>query len=180
MTSRTLAISNPDGKEGRPIMREMFAGEYACKLDDKGRFSVPTSLREPFSLSEGGDARRAMLVKSQREQCLWLLPMPYWHALLELQQQRLSERESRLFMHHVVYDVVEVEMDRANRLLVPRRLREHIGAHDNVVLVGMYDHLEVWGSQSWSSHVAALEEEHGTTLNDMLRMPSLAPSLSSA
>ena len=162
------------------VVREMFAGEYVCKLDDKGRFSVPTSLREPFSPSEGGDARRAMLVKSRRERCLWLLPVPYWHALLELQQQRLSERESRLFMHHVVYDVVEVEMDRANRFLVPRRLREHIGADDDVVLVGMYDHLEVWGRRAWSSHVAALEREHEMTLSDVLRMPTLKPTLSGA
>lgn len=161
-------------------MRDMFAGEYTCKLDDKGRFAVPTSLREPFSLSEGGEAKRAMLVKSQRELCLWLLPVSYWHALLELQQQRLSERESRLFMHHVVYDVVEAEMDRTNRLLIPRRLREHIGASDNLVLVGMYDHLEVWGSQAWSSHVAALEAEHEMTLSDVLRMPSLRPALSDA
>ena len=162
------------------VVREMFAGVYACRLDDKGRFSVPISLREPFSLSEVSDTRRAMLVKSQRERCLWLLPVPYWHALLELQQQRLSERESRLFMHHVVYDVVEVEMDRANRFLVPRRLREHIGADNDVVLVGMYDHLEVWGSRAWSSHVAALEQEHEMTLSDVLRMPSLKPSLSGA
>ena len=83
-------------------MREMFAGEYACKLDEKGRFSVPMPLRQPFGLSEGSGTRRAMLVKSQRERCLWLLPVPNWRALLELQQQRLSERESRLFMHHEV------------------------------------------------------------------------------
>lgn len=159
-------------------MRDIFAGEYVCKLDDKGRFSVPPSLREAFSLSEYSDTRRAMLVKSQREPCLWLLPVPHWRALLELQQERLSERESRLFMHHMVYDVVESEMDRANRLLVPRRLREHIGAHDNIVLVGMYDHLEVWSSQTWASHLAALEEEHETTLSDVLRMPSLKPALS--
>lgn len=161
-------------------MRDMFAGEYACKLDDKGRFSVPTSLREPFSLSQDPCAKRAMLVKAQRERCLWLLPVPHWHALLELQQQRLSERESRLFMHHVAYDAVEVEMDRVNRFLVPRRLREHIGASDHLVLVGMYDHLEVWGRQAWSSHVAALEEEHEMTLGDVLRIPSLRPALSDA
>ena len=161
-------------------MREMFAGEYACKLDEKGRFSVPIPLRQPFGFSEGSGTRRAMLVKSQRERCLWLLPVPNWRALLELQQQRLSERESRLFMHHVVYDVVEVEMDRANRFLVPRRLREHIGADDDVVLVGMYDHLEVWGRGAWSSHVAALEQEHEMTMGDVLRMPVLKPTLSGA
>ena len=160
-------------------MRDMFAGEYACKLDDKGRFSVPAPLRESFSLS-GADTKRAMLVKSPRELCLWLLPVSHWHTLLELQQRRLSERESRLFMHHVVYDAAAVEMDRANRLLLPRRLREHLGIHDDVVLVGMYDHLEVWDSRAWSSHVATLEAEHETTLGDVLRMPSLKPALSGA
>ena len=159
-------------------MRGIFAGEYACKLDDKGRFSVPTSLREPFSLSDSSKAKRAMLVKSPQERCLWLLPVPQWNALLAFQQERLSERESRLFMHHVAYDVAEVEMDRANRLLLPRRLREHIGVNDNIVLVGMYDHLEVWSSQTWSSHLAALEAEHETTLSDVLRMPGLRPALS--
>lgn len=161
-------------------MRDMFAGEYACKLDDKGRFSVPTSLRDSFCRSDPGDTRRAVLVKSPRERCLWLLPLPHWRALLELQRRRLNEDESRLFMHHVVYDIVEVEMDRANRFLVPRRLREHIGAGNDVVLVGLYDHLEVWDSQAWSCHVAALEEEHRTTLGDVLRMPSLAPAFTAA
>ena len=161
-------------------MGDMFAGEYACKLDDKGRFSVPASLRDSFRLSGLADSRRAVLVKSPRERCLWLLPVPHWHALLELQQRRLNEAESRLFMHHMLYDMVEIDMDRANRFLVPRRLREHIEAGSDVVLVGMYDHLEVWDGRSWSRHVAALEEEHRTALGDVLRMPSLTPAFTAA
>ena len=161
-------------------MREIFAGEYACKLDDKGRFSVPASLRDSFCLSDPGDTRRAVVVKSPREQCLWLLPLSHWRALLEYQQRRLNEGESRLFMHHIVYDMVEVDMDRANRFLVPRRLREHIGAGSDIVLVGMYDHLEVWDGQTWLRHLAALEEEHKMSLGDVLRMPSLTPAFSAA
>ena len=161
-------------------MREMFAGEYPCKLDDKGRFSVPASLRNSFCLADHGDARRAVLVKSPRERCLWLLPVPHWRALLELQRRRLNEGESRLFMHYMAYDMVDVEMDRANRFLVPRRLREHIEADSDVVLIGMYDHLEVWDGRTWSCHVAALEEEHKMTLGDVLRMPSLTPASSAA
>ena len=161
-------------------MRDMFAGEYACKLDDKGRFSVPASLRAAFRLSSLGEARRAVLVKSRQERCLWLVPVPHWHALLELQRRRLNEGESRLFMHHMLYDMVEIDMDRAHRFLVPRRLREHISAGGSIVLVGMYDHLEVWDGQAWSRHVAALEEEHKTTLGDVLRMPSLTAAFTAA
>ena len=97
-------------------MREMFAGEYACKLDEKGRFSVPMPLRQPFGLSEGSGTRGGRCWSNHSENdAFGCFPCRTGALLLELQQQRLSERESRLFMHHVVYDVVEVEMDRANR-----------------------------------------------------------------
>jgi MraZ protein len=100
----------------------------------------------------------------------------HWHMLLTIQQQRLNERESRLFMHYMVSDVSEVEIDRTSRVLVPRKLREHAGIGEDVVLVGMYDRLEVWGSQVWVSHLNELEEEHETSLSKVLSMPSIKPS----
>ena len=80
----------------------MFAGEFPCKLDDKGRFAVPSSLRERFVLAGNPEIKKAVLVKSQQEQCLWLFPVQFWYALLEVQRQRLTESESRLFMHYMV------------------------------------------------------------------------------
>jgi MraZ protein len=91
----------------------MFAGEFSCKLDDKGRFAVPSSLRERFALPGTPEVKKAVLVKSQQERCLWLFPLPLWYELLEVQRQRLTEPESRLFMHYVVSEVLEVEVDRA-------------------------------------------------------------------
>src|SRR5919204_4249407 len=96
----------------------MFAGEYPCKLDDKGRFAMPASLREYFAMPGDPEVKKAVLVKSQQERCLWLFPLQHWYALLEVQRQRLTERESRLFMHYVASDVAEVEIDRASRVLV--------------------------------------------------------------
>lgn len=154
----------------------MFAGEFPCKLDEKGRFAMPTSLREYFMLQGSADIRKAVLVKSQQERCLWLFPVQHWHTLLEEQRKRLSDRESRLFMHYMVSDVCEVEIDRTSRVLVPRKLREQAGIGEDVVLVGMYDHLEIWGSQVWLSHISELEEEHEMSLSKVLSMPSIKPS----
>jgi len=111
----------------------MFAGEFPCKLDDKGRFAMPASLREHFAMPGHLEVKKAVLVKSQQERCLWLFPLHHWYTLLEVQRQRLNERESRLFMHYVVSDVVEVEIDRASRVLVPRKLREHAGIGEDTV-----------------------------------------------
>ena len=158
----------------------MFAGEFPCKLDDKGRFAMPASLREYFALPGHAEVKKAVLVKSQQEHCLWLFPLQNWYALLEMQRQRLNERESRLFMHFVVSEVVEVEIDRASRVLVPRKLREHAGISEDAILVGMYDRLEVWGSEIWQTHLSELEEEHEMSLGKVLSMPSIRPSFPGA
>lgn len=154
----------------------MFAGEFPCKLDDKGRFAVPASLRERFALPGNPEMKKGVLVKSQQERCLWLFPLQHWYDLLEVQRQRLTERESRLFMHYMVADVIELEIDRASRVLIPRKLREESGIGEDVVLVGMYDRLEVWSSDIWLTHLNQLEEEHELSLGKVLHMPSVKPS----
>jgi len=154
----------------------MFAGEFPCKLDDKGRFAMPSSLREHFALPGNPEMKKAVLVKSQQERCLWLFPLQHWYELLEVQRQRLTEQESRLFMHYVVSEVIEVEIDRASRVLVPRKLREETGIGEDVVLVGLYDRLEVWSSSTWLTHLSQLEEEHELSLSKVLSMPSIKPS----
>lgn len=137
---------------------------------------MPTSLRDYFTLQGNTDLRKAVLVKSQQEPCLWLFPVQHWHTILAMQQDRLNERESRLFMHYMVSDICEIEIDRTSRVLVPRKLREHAGIGEDVILVGMYDRLEVWGSQVWLSHLNELEEEHEMSLSKVLSMPSIKPS----
>jgi len=158
----------------------MFAREFPCKLDDKGRFAMPASLREYFAIPGNGEVKKAVLVKSQQERCLWLFPLQNWHKLLEVQRERLNERESRLFMHYVVADVAVIEIDRASRVLVPRKLREHADIGEDAVLVGMYERLEVWGSETWVVHLSELEEEHEMSLSKVLAMPSIRPSFPGA
>jgi MraZ protein len=155
----------------------LFAGEFPCKLDEKGRFAVPASLRDHFGVPGNPAIKKAVLVKSQQERCLWLFPLPHWDKLLEVQRQRLTEHESRLFMHFMVADVVEVEIDRTSRVLIPRKLREENDIDEEVILVGMYDRLEVWSSTTWKTHISQLEEEHELSLSKVLSMPSIKPSV---
>ena len=155
----------------------MFAGEFPCKLDEKGRFAMPAALRDRFAQPDNPEVKKAVLVKSQQEPCLWLFPVQHWVEVLELQRQRLTERESRLFMHYMVSNVIEIEIDRSSRVLIPRKLREEAGIGEDVVLVGMYDRLEVWGIEMWQTHLTHLEEEHELSLGKVLSMPSIKPSL---
>ena len=67
-------------------------------------------------------------------------------------------------------------LDRASRVLIPRKLREHAGIKEDAVLVGMYDRLEIWGGDVWLTHLSQLEDEHEMSLGKVLQMPSIKPS----
>jgi MraZ protein len=83
-------------------------------------------------------------------------------------------------MHYMVADVIEVEIDRASRVLIPRKLREDNDIGEEVILVGMYDRLEVWSNSTWKAHISHLEEEHELSLSKVLHMPSIKPSVPGA
>ena len=80
-------------------------------------------------------------------------------------------------MHYLVSDLIEIEIDRASRVLIPRKLREHASIGEEAVLVGMYDRLEIWGSDTWLLHLSKLEDEHEMSLGKVLQMPSVKPSM---
>lgn len=78
-------------------------------------------------------------------------------------------------MHFMVSEVIEVEIDRASRMLVPRKLRDHAGIKEDAILVGMYDRLEIWGQDTWHTHLSQLEDEHEMALGKVLQLPSIKP-----
>jgi MraZ protein len=78
-------------------------------------------------------------------------------------------------MHYMVSEVIEAEIDRASRILIPRKLREHAGIGEEVMLVGLYDRLEIWGNDAWLAHLSDLEDEHEMSLGKVLQMPSVKP-----
>ena len=72
------------------------------------------------------------------------------------------------------------KLDDKGRFAMPASLREHAGIGEDAVLVGMYDRLEVWGSETWVVHLSELEEEHEMSLGKVLSMPSIKPSFPGA
>lgn len=147
----------------------MFAGEFRCKLDDKGRFFIPSSIRELLDKGKPDQTKSVMFVRGQTE-CLWLYALQDWEQKLARARESLDDDQSRLFMHFIVSETTTSEIDRSGRICVPRRLRELAGIEDEIVVIGMYDRLEVWSLEEWNSYLARLEEKYETSLNKILNV----------
>ena len=147
----------------------MFAGEFRCKLDDKGRFFIPSSIRELLDKGKPDQTKSVIFVRGQTE-CLWLYSLSDWEQKLARARETLDDDQSRLFMHFIVSETMGSEIDRAGRICVPRRLRELSGIEDEIVVIGMYDRLELWSLEEWNSYLARMEEKYETSLNKILNV----------
>jgi transcriptional regulator MraZ len=147
----------------------VFAGEFRCKLDDKGRFFIPSSIRELLDKGKPDQTKSVMFVRGQTE-CLWLYALQDWEHKLARARESLDDDQSRLFMHFIVSETMGSEIDRSGRICVPRRLRELSGIEEEIVVIGMYDRLELWSLEEWNSYLARMEEKYETSLNKILNV----------
>jgi len=133
----------------------VFVGEHLCKVDEKGRFLIPSPLREQFQ-TEGN---QVMFLRNT-EQTLWMYSAKEWEKVLERTRATLDEDQSRLFMHHVMAQAGASDIDKAGRVLIPSRLRKLVPMDDDqeIYLVGMYHRLEIWGPSEWRRYLTRNED----------------------
>jgi MraZ protein len=145
----------------------MFAGEFRCSVDDKGRFVLPPVFRGAFPLDDEQLVRSVILLKSL-DHSLWLYRSRDWEGKLAATRQHLDDEQSRLFMHYVVAESAPSEVDKNGRLSIPKRLREYAEIDGDVVLIGLYDRIELWSPFRWEAYLSRLEERHEMTLGKIL------------
>lgn len=135
----------------------MFAGEYLCKVDEKGRFIVPSPIREQIE----AQGQAVMFLKGP-EQSLLLYSLQEWEKVLERTRAALDEDQSRLFMHHVVSEAGSSELDKTGRILIPGRLRKLVPVDEDleIVLVGLFHRMEVWNPSEWRRYLTRKEDDY--------------------
>ncbi len=133
----------------------MFAGSYPCKVDEKGRFIVPSPIREQIE----AEGQAVMFLKGPEESIL-LYSMKEWDKVLERTRTTLDEEQSRLFMHFIVSEAGTSEIDKAGRILIPSRLRKLVPLDEDqeIVLVGMFHRMEIWNPSEWRRYVTKSED----------------------
>ncbi|HEV8540357.1 MAG TPA: hypothetical protein VGQ60_04270 [Nitrospiraceae bacterium] len=147
----------------------MFAGSYPCKLDEKGRFIVPSPMRERLETEGNG----VVFIKGP-EQSLWVYSTAEWEKVLAGVRAKLDEDQSRLFMHTVVSEAGTSEVDKAGRILIPGRLRKMVPVEEDleIVLVGLFNHMEIWNPSEWRRYLSRNDEKREQALSKISNLLS--------
>jgi MraZ protein len=124
-----------------------LTGTYQCSLDEKGQLTLPRALRDQLSGSD------TVLLSPGPDKCLWLTNQPHLERLGErLDQSQANEADVRVFKRLYFAQTEKLSINGDGRVIVPERLREFAELHQEVVLVGIDDHFEVWDASRWRSY----------------------------
>ena len=123
-------------------------GTHSYQLDPKGRISLPARFRE--ALADG-----AFLTLGQ-DGCLYCFPRAEWEARAEeVRRAPLSDPDGRAYARMFFGSAEPVELDAQGRLVVPQRLRAQVGISREVVVVGVFDRLEIWDREAHERYLEA-------------------------
>ena len=126
----------------------MFRGNYAAKIDDKGRLKVPNAFRALLEKEHGTE----LFVTSLTGEYVRLYPMPVWLAHEEKLARVPSTHPARLrYFDRVNYYGQPAQMDSQGRVVIHPRLRDSAGMMGDVDVFGQYDTLDVWNHERFLS-----------------------------
>jgi MraZ protein len=122
-----------------------FIGDYTCKVDVKGRIILPVAFKKQMP-AEALD--HFVVRKDIFENCLVLYPIDDWNRQLEKIRKKINpyNREHNMFLRNFFKGTAELSLDNNNRLLIPKRFMDLIGADRDVVLAGQDGRIEIWAA----------------------------------
>jgi MraZ protein len=124
-----------------------LTGTFPCNLDDKHTITLPRAIRD--QLGQGD----MVLVTPGPDQCLWLTNQAHLDRLADrLEHSPAKEVDVRVFKRLYYAQTEKVTMSADGRVQISERLAQFAGLHQEVVLVGIDDHFELWDVNRWKQY----------------------------
>lgn len=122
-----------------------FIGDYTCKVDVKGRIILPAAFKKQLP---AGAEDHFVVRKDIFETCLVLYSIEDWNRQIEKIRKTINpyNREHNKFLRNFYKGTAELFLDANNRMLIPKRLLDLIGADRDVVLAGQDGRIEIWAA----------------------------------
>ncbi len=125
----------------------MFFGTFYHNLDNKGRMVIPSKFRKTL-----GETAKVYIIEGF-EGCLSIYPENHFQTLMHnLEKLTYTNTHHRAYVRTILSSIVELEVDSHHRLSLPKAVLERYQIGDDVSIIGVGDHFEIWNSGSYESY----------------------------
>ena len=133
-----------------------FIGEYESTIDAKGRFLLPSGFKKQLPEQES----YLFVINRGFEKCLTLYPIQSWEPIFkEISQLNDFDPKVREFRRYFLNGAVQLELDSAGRVLLPKNLMEHASLEKDIVLVSAINKIEIWDKNKYQQFFESFSPE---------------------
>ena len=137
-------------------------GNFIFTLDNKGRLTIPSKMRQQLVgdlyLSLGFEKTIELRTSNQFND---------WKNVLLTKSS--TNAHARQMQRAILGNTYLIKMDDKGRINIPIHLMKNTPIKDNVVVVGMFERIEIWDSKAWDDFMSkvgtGLLEEAAETLD---------------
>lgn|SRR5690554_2697776 len=138
--------------------------EYASKLDAKGRLVLPSKLKASLPETEGN----TFVLMRYFEPCLTLFTMVEYNKLAsKVAGLNDMKKENRNIQRNFFRRSVEVELDSAGRILIPKSMLQAANIDKDVLIMGSGKRIEIWNPETFYEKFNMDDEELADSVDDV-------------
>ena len=136
----------------------MLTGEYNVSIDEKGRTSIPSRLKNEL------DTSTVFITKSSdARKCLQVLKVEDFNKLAErLLNGTYGEfsNDYKILQMRIIAPAQEMQFDKAGRVMIPQSLRAFAGIElkSEIIIIGMVNRLEIWNKEEYENCISASDD----------------------
>ena len=130
----------------------LLTGEYQHVVDGKGRVLVSNKLRGQIDVDEHG-SNFYLVLGANGVLCLY--PEKYFEQIVLAVAPGAAAPDEAVAFERISFALAsKIELDGQGRLLLSEKLRKRAGLKDDITLVGVRDHIELWNSGDWEQYLS--------------------------
>lgn len=150
-------------------MGNSLIGSYSARFDQSGRIKIPEKFRSAIEEEYG----KELFITSLTDEAVQLYPLPVWEELTGIANEGALHLKPtvRKFMLRVNRKGMKYQIDSKGRILITQSLRERAKLEDEVEVIGLSNHLEIWNKNILDETL----EKRPLTNEDFENMAELLP-----
>lgn len=139
----------------------MFMGEFNCKIDNKGRITLPSKFREQLE-------NTTFVITRGLDNCIDLYPMDRWNEKMKiLEAIKTTNKNQRTYARFLLSAATELEFDSQGRINIPQSLKTYSKIEKEVVVTGSNDKIEIWSKAVWDEFILGSLENIDDIVKDI-------------
>ena len=114
-------------------------GSFICSIEN-GRIKLPASFCRSLSI----ESKQPFHITKESGECLFLYSQDQWEDKAEDLKKLMIREGGEKKLRHIADKHYTIDVDKNGRMTIPLDLREAAELDKKVVVVGLFDHMEIW------------------------------------